>query len=89
MEELFATASAGFIIVLLLAIIPYIAIIGIWSETNRTRQHLDEMNAELEDTKKALERLVEIAESKQGYSRNVPTMDSAQGEWLGSEQPRI
>lgn len=114
MEELFATASAGLIIAIILGILPFIAILGTWNNSVKIRKHLDEMSADVEDTRMHLEIieanlkhtnellknigrvLVEI--KTQGYTsnsqttvnaQNSQTMDSAQGEWLGSEQPRM
>ena len=114
MEEFLMSMSAGAMIAIIIAILPFIAIMGTWNNSVKIRKHLDEMNADVEDTRKHLEVmeadlkhtnellknigrvLVEI--KSQGYSsstqttasyQNSPTMDSAQGEWLGSEQTRL
>lgn len=91
MEETFATISAGALIIGILVILAFIAIIGTWTEVSRMRKNLE---ADIEETNEILNGIreellnVNVQQKVQGFSNNVPTMESTQGEWLGSEQTR-
>lgn len=91
MEDFFATVSTGAFIVAILGILAYIAIIGTWTEVSRMRKSLEKGNKETNEILKGIrDELIRqnVEQKMNGFTYNVPKVESTQGEWLGSEQPR-
>lgn len=77
------TLTAGIAILILLAILPYIAIVGTWTEIKQLNNKIEETNQILETLTKSV---MEIRERQKIQEIKNIKESQSECEWLSSEQ---
>jgi len=75
------------IIAVILAVLPYIAIVGTWTEISRMRKNIESDMEEISDILQGMKAIMTNMrfQQMQDYKSN----NNSQGEWLGTEQQRL